>query len=165
MKEGVLRDLLSGNLAKLVAGGLQGVYIDSFTSRALRPETHLAIQAPVVLSQLTLSPAAQIMSFLIMETDSMVRVGRRLFPGTPREEAMKLVVSANAEVLNFTCSRLAWLLAKLEGIPGAEITPPKVGHYTATQGYRIRADEGVFFEFICPPEKLAFRFASCIQCL
>jgi hypothetical protein len=52
MKESVLRDLLNGNLAKLVAGGLQGVYSDPFTVRVLRPEMHYAVQAPVVLSQL-----------------------------------------------------------------------------------------------------------------
>ena len=165
MKEGVLRDLLSGNLVKLVAGGLQGVYPDPFTGRALKPEGHYTIQAPVVLSQLTVSPAAQILSFLVMETDSMVRVGRRLFPGTPRDESLKLVVSANAEVLNFASSRMAWLLAKVEGIPGADITPPKVGHFTATQDYRIRAEEGVFFEFLCPAHNLAFKFAACIQCI
>lgn len=165
MKEGVLRDLLSGNLVKLVAGGLQGVYPDPFSGRVLKPEGQHSIQAPVVLSQLTLSPASQILCFLVMETDSMVRVSRRLFPGTAREEAMKLVVSANAEVLNFTSSRLAWLLAKLEGIPGAEITPPKVGNFSASQAYRVRGEEGVFFEFLCPPHSLSFRFAAVVQCV
>lgn len=165
MKESVLRDLLAGNLAKLVAGGLQGVYPDPFTGRALRAEGSYQVQSPVVLSQLAMSPAAQILCFFAMETDSMVRVGRRLFPGTPREEALKLVVSANAEVLNFISSRLAWLLAKLEGIPGADLTPPKVGNFSATQAYRIRAEEGVLFEFLCPSQNLAFRFAAAVQCL
>jgi hypothetical protein len=119
----------------------------------------------VVLSQLALSPGAQILCFLAMETDSMVRVGRRLFPGTPREEALKLVVSANAEVLNFTSSRIAWLLAKLEGIPGGEITPPRVGNFAGSQAYRIRAEEGIFLEFLCPAQNLAFRFAGSVQCL
>jgi hypothetical protein len=165
MKEGVLRDLLSGNLVKLVAGGLQGVYPEPFTGRTLKTEDSFAVQAPLVLTQLTLSPGAQILSFFIMESDSMVRAGRALFPGTSREESLKLAVSANAEVLNFVSSRMAWLLAKLEGIPGAEITPPRVGHFTATQAYRIRPDEGAFFEFLCSSQNLAFRFAAMVQCL
>lgn len=165
MKEGVLRDLLSGNLAKLVAGGLQGVYPEPFTGRALKPEGSFMVQAPIVLTQLALSPGAQILSFFIMESDSMVRAGRALFPGTPREESLKLAVSANAEVLNFVSSRIAWLLAKLEGIPGAEITPPKVGHFSAGQAYRIRPDEGAFLEFHCPSQNVAFRFAAMVQCL
>lgn len=165
MKESVLRDLLSGNLVKLVAGGLQGVYPDAFTGSILRPDGHFSIQSPVVLSQLALSPAAQILSFLIMETDSMVRAARRLVPGTPREESLKLVVSANAEVLNFACSRIAWILAKLEGIPGAEITPPKVANFTASQALRVRAEEGAFYEFICPAQNLAFRFITVVQCV
>jgi hypothetical protein len=165
MKESVLRDLLAGHLVKLVAGGLQGVYPDAFTGRALRPEGHYSIQSPVVLSQLAASPAAQILSFFIMETDSMVRAGRHLVPGTPREEALKVVVSANAEVLNFVCSRLAWLLAKVEGLPGAEITPPKVGNFTASQAFRIRGEEGILLEFTSPAQNMAFRFASVVQCL
>ena len=165
MKESVRRDLLSGNLVKLVAGGLQGVYPEPFTGRTLKPEGGFSVQSPIVLTQLTLSPGAQILSFFILESDSMVRAGRALFPGTAREESLKLAVSANAEVLNFVSSRIAWLLAKLEGIPGAEITPPKVSHFTAGQAYRIRPDEGAFFEFNCPSQNLAFRFAAVVQCL
>lgn len=160
-----MRDLLAGHLVKLVAGGLQGVYPDAFTGRSLRPEGNYSIQSPVVLSQLAASPAAQILSFLIMETDSMVRAGRRLVPGSPREESLKMVVSANAEVLNFACSRLAWILAKLEGLPGAEITPPKVGNFTASQAFKIRAEEGILLEFACPAQNMAFRFASVVQCV
>lgn len=160
-----MRDLLAGHLAKLVSGGLQGVYPDAFTGRALRPEGQYAIQSPVVLSQLAASPAAQILSFFVMETDSMVRAGRRLVPGSPREEAVKVVVSANAEVLNFASSRLAWILAKLEGLPGAEITPPRIGNFTSTQAFRIRGEEGIFLEFACPAQDLAFRFASVVQCV
>jgi hypothetical protein len=78
---------------------------------------------------------------------------------------LKLVLSANAEVLNFTCSRLSWLLAKVEGLAGAEITPPKVSNFTGIQAFRVRADEGVFFEFTCPAHNLAFRMASVVQCL
>lgn len=165
MKESVLRDLLSGNLARLVSGGLQGVYPDAFAGRRVQPEGQYSVQSQVVLSQLAASPAAQVLSFLVMETDSMVRAGRRLVPGSPREEALKLVVSANAEVLNFACSRLAWILAKLEGLPGAEITPPKVGNFAASQAYRIRSEEGIFLEFNCPSQNMAFRFASVVQCL
>lgn len=160
-----MRDLLAGHLVKLVAGGLQGVYSDAFTGRVLRTTGHQSIQSPVVLSQLAASPAAQILSFFVMETDSMVRAGRRLMPGSPREEALKIVISANAEVLNFACSRLAWILAKVEGLPGAEITPPKVGNFTGTQAFKIRGDEGIHLEFSCQAQNMTFRFASVVQCV
>ena len=165
MKESVLRDLLAGSLSKLVAGGLKGIYVDDFEARPFKAEGSLSIQSPVVLSQLAMSPKAQILSFLVMETDSMARMGRRLFPGMPREEALKMVVSANAEVLNFTGSRLGWLLAKVEGIPGAEITAPKVGNFTGTQAYRVRGEEGVFSDFHCPAQNASFRFVASVQCV
>jgi hypothetical protein len=86
-----------------------------------------------------------------------------MLPDRPREEALKLVISANAEILNFVSSRLAWLLSKLENAPNTEISPPKVGNFSGTQAIRIRAEEGVFFDFSCAPQNLAFKFATCIQ--
>ena len=163
MKESVLRDLISRQLVKLVTGGIQGVYLDTFTAKPFRPQGHYPIQSQVVLSQLACSPASQVLSFLIMETDSLVRLGRGLFPGKPREEALKLIVSANAEILNFVSSRVSWLLSKLEGAPGAEVSPPRVGNFSGVQSLRIRGEEGAFFEFECPARNLGFKFISCIQ--
>lgn len=163
MKETVVRDLIGSNLVRLIHGGLQGVYTDAFSGRILKTEGYYAVQSPVAVSQLALSPASQILCFLTMETDSMMRLGKRMLPDRPKEEALKLVVSANAEILNFVSSRLAWLLSKLENVPNTEISPPKVGNFTGSQAYRIRSEEGVFFEFACAPQNLAFRFAACIQ--
>jgi hypothetical protein len=163
IKESLVRDLIGNNLSRLVAGGLQGVYPDPYAARAIRPEGVYLVQSPVVLSQLALSPASQVLSFLAMETDSMVRLGKTMLPGKPREEALKLVVSANAEILNFVTSRLAWLLSKLENVKETEISPPKVGNFSGPQAYRIRAEEGIFYEFTCAPRRLAFKFAACVQ--
>jgi hypothetical protein len=163
MKEAVVKDLIGNNLVRLIHGGLQGVYTDAFAGRVLKPEGIFAIQSPVVVTQLALSPASQVLSFLMMETDSLIRLGKRMFPDRPREEALKLVVSANAEILNFVSSRVAWLLSKVENAPNTEISPPKVGNFSGSQAHRIRADEGVFFEFACAPQHLAFRFAASIQ--
>ena len=163
MKESVVRDLIGNNLVRLINGGLQGVYPDPFAGRLVRPSETYLVQSPVVITQLALSPASQVLSFFIMETDSMVKLGKRMLPDRPREEALKLVISANAEILNFVSSRLAWLLSKLENAPNTEISPPKVGNFSGTQAYRIRADEGVFYEFACAPQQLAFKFAACIQ--
>ncbi len=163
MKETVVRDLIAKNLVRLITGGLQGVYTDGFAGRATPYADTIAVQSPVVLSQLAVSPSSQILSFLIMETDSMVRAGKRLFPSQGKEESLRFVVSANAEVLNFVSSRLAWLLSKIENVPNTEISPPKVGNFTGTQAYRIRPDEGICFDFSCPPQNLAFRYAAAIQ--
>lgn len=163
MKESVVRDLIGNNLVRLITGGLQGVYPDPFAGRSAKTKGLYTVQSPVVISQLAMSPASQVLSFLVMETDSMVRLGKRMLPDRPREEALKLVISANAEILNFVSSRLAWLLSKLENAPNTEISPPKVGNFSGTQAFRIRAEEGVFFEFACIPQNLAFKFATCIQ--
>ncbi len=163
MKESVVRDLIAGNLARLVGASLQGVLPDAFAARPLKSEGLYLVQSPVVLSQLALSPASQILSFFSMETDSMVRLGKRMVPNMPKEESLKLVVSANAEILNYTTSRLAWLLSKLENSRDTEISPPKVGNFSGLRAYRIRAEEGVFYEFECPPQRLSFRFACCVQ--
>ncbi len=163
MKESVVKDLIGNNLVRLMAGGLQGIYPDSHSGRAVKFEHLITVQSPIVLSQLACSPASQILSFLMMETDSLLRLGKRMFPDRPKEDSLKLVVSANAEILNFVSSRLAWLLSKLENVADTEISSPKVGNFTGTQAYRIRAEEGICFDFTCSPQKLAFRFAACIQ--
>jgi hypothetical protein len=163
MKESVVKDLIGNNMIRLIHGGLQGVYTDAFAGRILKSEGVFEIHSPIVISQLALSPASQVLAFLIMETDSMLRLGKRMLPDRPKEEALKLVVSANAEILNFVSSRVAWLLSKLENAPNTEISPPQVGNFSGSQAYRIRSEEGVFFEFACAPQNLAFRFAAAIQ--
>ena len=165
MKETVVRDLIGNNLVRLMGGGLQDIYPDSYAGLPVPFENLIVIDSPIVLSQLAFSPASQILSFLIMETDSILRLGKRMFPDRSKEDALKLVVSANAEILNFVSSRLAWLLSKLENVANTEISPPKVGSYQGNQAYRIRAEEGVCFDFTCSPQKLAFRYAACIQIL
>ncbi|MEO7427203.1 MAG: hypothetical protein ABI036_18590 [Fibrobacteria bacterium] len=163
MKESLVRDLIGSNLVRLINGGLQGVYPDPFSGRLLKSEGNYAVQSPVVITQLAMSPATQVLSFFTMETDSMVRLGKRMLPDRPREEALKLVISANAEILNFVSSRLAWLLSKLENAPNTEISPPKVGNFSGPMAYRIRSVDGVCYEFACAPQHLAFKFAACIQ--
>lgn len=165
MKESVVKDLIGNNLVRLMDGGLQDIYPDSYSGRAVKIDPLFLVQSPIVLSQLACSPASQILSFLSMETDSLLRLGKRMFPDRSKEDTLKLVVSANAEILNFVSSRLAWLLSKLENVANTEISPPKIGNFSGSQAYRIRAEEGICFEFTCSPQKLAFRYAACIQTL
>ncbi len=161
----MVKDLIGNNLVRLMTGGLQDIYPDSYSGLQIKFENLITIQSPIVLSQLACSPASQILSFFVMDSDSILRLGKRMFPNRPKEDALKLVISANAEILNFVSSRLAWLLSKLENIEETEISPPKVGNFTGTQGYRIRAEEGLCFDFNCSPQKLTFRYAACIQSL
>jgi hypothetical protein len=165
MKESIVKDLIGGNLVRLVTTAVQGVYPDAYEGRALAAHGIHSIESPVAISQLACSPASQILSFLTMETDSMVRLGNRMLPGRPREESLKLVLSANAEILNFVSSRLAWLLSKLENSPLTEISPPEISNFSRDRAFRIRADEALCFEFTCAPQNLAFRFAAGIQSL
>lgn len=165
MKESVVKDLIGGNLVRLVTTAVQGVYPDIYEGRALETHGIRTIESAVAISQLACSPASQILSFFTMETDCMVRLGNRMLPGGPREESLKLVLSANAEILNFVSSRLAWLLSKLENTPDTEISPPEVSNFSGDRAYRIRADEGLFYEFTCVPNNLAFRFTAGIQSL
>jgi hypothetical protein len=165
MKESVVKDLIGNNIVRLMTGGLQDIYPDSYSGQAVKNEHMITVQSTIVLSQLACSPASQILSFLTMESDSLLRLGKRMFPDRTKEDALKLVISANAEILNFVSSRLAWLLSKLENVSDTEISPPKVGNFSGTQAYRIRAEEGLCFEFTCSPQKMAFRYAACIQTL
>lgn len=165
MKESVVKELIGGNLVRLVATAAQGVYPDPFEGKAVAGHGFHSIESPVAVSQLACSPASQILSFLTMETDSMMLLGNRMLPGRPREESLKLVLSANAEILNFVSSRLAWLLSKLENTPETGISPPEVSNFSGDRSFRIRADEGLCFDFTCPPQRLAFRFTAGIQTL
>jgi hypothetical protein len=165
MKEAVVKDLIGNNLVRLMAGGVQDIYPDSYSGRPAGSANLITVQSPIVLSQLACSPSSQILSFFSMETDSLLRLGKRMFPDRSKEDALKLVVSANAEILNFVSSRLAWLLSKLENIDNTEISPPKIGNFTGRQAYRIRPEEGICFDFTCASQNLAFRYAACIQSL
>jgi hypothetical protein len=165
MKESLLRDLLGSNLVKLVNSGLQGVYPFAFASRPFKPAGSFSVESPVVLSQLAISPKAQVLVFLIMETDSMLRASMQLFPKESRDDALKLIVSANAEVLNFVTSRVSWLMAKLEGISGAEVSPPRIDNYSGGQSWRVRGEEGLFQEFWTQEQALSFRLVTSVQAL
>jgi hypothetical protein len=165
MKESVLRGLLGGNITKLVNSGLQGVYPFPFASGPFKTGGPYTIQSPVVLSQLAMSPSVQVLSYLIMETDAMLRTSKQMFPKEPREEALKLAVSANAEVLNFVASRISWLLAKLEGVNSAELSPPRVTSCAGQNAQRVRAEEGIFLEFWTKEQALSFRFVTSVQSL
>ena len=145
MKESVVRDLIGSNLVRLIHGGLQGIYTDAFSGRILKTEGHYAVQSPVVISQLAMSPASQVLSFLMMETDSMLRLGKRMLPDRPKEEALKLVISANAEILNFVSSRIAWLLSKLENVPNTEISPSHGGQFLRDPGLSHPGRRGGLF--------------------
>lgn len=165
MKESVVKDLIAANLVRLMAAGLQDIYPDSYLGQPFKTEQPIAIQAPIVLSQLTCSPSSQILSFLWMDNDSLLRLGKRMFPDRSKEESLKFIVSANAEILNFVSSRLAWLLSKLENVANTEISPPKIGNFNGRHAYRIRSEEAICFDFTCSPQKLSFRYAACIQSL
>lgn len=165
MKESVVKDLIGGNLVRLVTSAAQGVYPDAFEGKAAAGQGLISIDSALALSQLACSPLSQILSFLTMETDSMVRLGSIMMPGGPREESLKLVLSANAEILNFVSSRLAWLLSKLESTSETGISPPEVSNFSGDRAFRIRGDECLCFDFTCAPQNLAFRFTAEIQTL
>jgi len=165
MKEAVLKDLIGGHLVRLVITAAQGVYPDAYEGKAVSGHGLFSIDSTLAVSQLACSPVSQILSFLTMETDSMLRLGNRMLPGRPKEESLKLVLSANAEILNFVSSRLAWLLSKLENTSDTEISPPEVSNFSGDRAFRIRADEGLCFDFTCAPHNLAFRYSAEIQTL
>jgi hypothetical protein len=165
MKEAVVKDLIATNLVRLMTAGLQDIYPDSYSGQPIPSSNPITIHSPIVLSQLACSPSSQILSFLWMESDSLLRLGKRMFPDRSREDSLKFVVSANAEILNFVSSRLAWLLSKLENVANTEISPPRIGNFSGARAYRIRSEEAICFDFSCSPQKLSFRYAASIQSL
>jgi hypothetical protein len=160
MQADSLKSLIDNNLAKIVLAGMRGVYPGDFRSG---PAFHreYSLTCPIVSHQLVFTETMQILSFFVMDPRSFVKAGENLFPKMPRNESLKLVVSANAEILNSTSSKFGFILGKMEGRTDVVITPPLIMNFSGEGRLPLTCEDTLFWTF--QSQDLAFDFIITVQ--
>ncbi|MEO7425466.1 MAG: hypothetical protein ABI036_09785 [Fibrobacteria bacterium] len=146
MREDQLKSIVSENLDKLMSGCIRGVYPFAF-SGSPAPRQEYRVDAAVVNNQLVFSHATQILSFLIMDLNVILLAAQKLFPKLPRNESLKLVVSAHNEILNSASSKLGMILARTQGKNDVIVTPPLIVNQTGENSMLLRSSECLFWNF------------------
>ena len=162
MREDQIRTFLRSNLSKIVLSCAGAVYPVPFKSEEVAYKEY-CLDLPIIGHQLVCTEAAQILAFIVMELNSFLAVGEKMFPNMPRNEGVKLLVSANNEILNTTCSKLAAILSKSEGKGTAVITPPAVMNYSGENKMAINCADSVFLH--CQSSDFSFNFIATFQVL
>jgi hypothetical protein len=160
MREDQVRTYIQANLAKIVETCAGAVYPNPFKSEALACKEY-PLDLPIIGHQLVCTEGAQILSFMVMELNSFLALSRIMFPKMPRNEAVKLLVSANNEILNTISSKLASILSKVEGKGSAIITPPVVMNYTGSNKILVNCADSHLLH--CQAADFCFRFISTFQ--
>lgn len=160
MREEQLKSIVGENLDKLIAGGIRGVYPFAFAGTPT-PKQEYRVDSAVVNNQLVFSQATQILSFMIMDLNVILLAAQKLFPKLPRNESLKLVVSAHNEILNSASSKLGMILGRTEGKNDVIVTPPLIGNHTGDNRLLLKASECLFWNFRA--DAISFDFIVSIQ--
>lgn len=160
MREDQVRTFIESNLSKIVLACAGSVYPTSFKSEGLTHKEY-TLDLPIVGHQLVCTDKAQILSFIVMELSSFLVIGKKMFPDMARNESVKMLVSANSEILNTTNSKLAFILSKVEGKGGAIITPPVVMNYSGEHKMPVNCVDSIFLH--CQSQDFAFDFVTTVQ--
>jgi hypothetical protein len=123
MNESQIRELLGKGLPKIAAASINAVYPVGFKAEEERPRDYV-VDAQLVGSQLLYTRNFQVLSFLVMESSQIFKLGQRVFPKYGRTEIPKMVVSANGEALNTIMGKLAYLVGKVDQDAEVTTTPP-----------------------------------------
>ncbi len=160
MREDQVRHFIEANLSKIVLGCAGAVYPAPFKSEAVACKEYY-LDLPIVGHQLVCTEGAQILSFIVMDLNSFLAMGRKMFPEMPRNESVKMLVSANSEIINTISSNLACILSKAEGKEGSVITPPAVMNYSGDQKMAINCADSIILD--CKSSDFGFRFIATFQ--
>lgn len=160
MREDQLRTLIQTNLSKLVESCAGASYPFPFKSESFAPKD-FSLDLPIVGHQLAFTEGAQILSFMVMELNSFLALSAKMFPKMPRNEGVKLLVSANNEILNTITSKLAAILSKSEGKGSAVVTPPVVMSYAGADKMALNCADSLFLH--CQSSDFSFRFITIFQ--
>ncbi len=160
MREDQVRTYIQANLSKLVESCAGAVYPAPFKSEGLVFKEY-CLDLPIVGHQLVYTEGAQILSFMIMDLNSFLAVSGKMFPKMPRNEGVKMLVSANNEILNTITSRLSGILTKSEGKGNAVITPPVVMSYAGENRLAVNCADSHFLQ--CNSSDASFRFIATFQ--
>lgn len=143
MLEFQLQDLIRKSLAKLVPAGTAGLFPFPFASSMIECE-EFRISSPIVGSQLVYTEKAQLLSYIILDPGTLVKLGKLIFPKMDRKESLSMVVSAAEEILNTASSKLGFLLGKLEGAQNPSITAPMVLDLSGDKSISIPGKDSFF---------------------
>ena len=160
MREDQVRTYIQANLSKLVEGCAGAVYPLPFKTEVSVCKEY-CLDLPIVGHQLVCTENAQILSYMVMELNSFLFLSGRMFPKMPRNEGVKMLVSANNEILNTIASKLAGILSKTEGKGNATITPPVVMSYAGENKMALNGADSIFLH--CQSSDFSFRFIATFQ--
>ena len=160
MREDQVRTFIQSNLSKIVESCAAASYPFHFKTESTAPK-EFSLDLPIIGHQLACTDGAQIMSYMVMELNSFVALSAKMFPKMPRNEGVKLLVSANNEILNTITSKLASILSKSEGKGGAVITPPVVMNYAGANKMALNCADSLFLN--CQSSDFSFRFVATFQ--
>jgi CheY-specific phosphatase CheX len=160
MREDQVRTFIQSNLSKIVESCVGASYPFPFKSEST-PHKEFSLDLPIIGHQLACTEGAQILSYMVMELNSFLALSAKMFPKMPRNEGVKLLVSANNEILNTITSKLAAILSKSEGKGNAVITPPVVMNYAGTNKMALNCADSLFLR--CQSSDFSFRFVTTFQ--
>ncbi|MDQ2999713.1 MAG: hypothetical protein M3Y08_00420 [Fibrobacterota bacterium] len=160
MNEEQLKSIVDANLEKIVALGLRGVYPFAFVGSA-SPRREYSVDSAIVNNQLVFTPTTQILCFLIMDLTNTLLAAQKLFPKMPRNESLKMVVSANNEIINSASSKLGMVLSRAAGNGEVTVTPPLVMNHTGENRLPLNVSDCLFWTF--RSECIVFDFIIAIQ--
>lgn len=160
MREDQVRTFIQTNLSKIVESCAGASYPFPFKSESIA-QNEFSLDLPIIGHQLACTEGAQIMSYMLMDLNSFVALSAKMFPKMPRNEGVKLLVSANNEILNTITSKLASVLSKSEGKGSAVITPPVVMSYAGVNKMALNCADSLFLN--CRSPDFSFRFVMTFQ--
>jgi CheY-specific phosphatase CheX len=160
MREDQVRTFIQANLSKIVESCAGASYPFPFKSESSAPK-EFSLDLPIIGHQLACTEGAQILSFMVMELNSFLALSAKMFPKMPRNEGVKLLVSANNEILNTITSKLASILSKSEGKGSAVITPPVVMNYAGANKMALNCADSLFLN--CRSSDFSFQYVATFQ--
>ena len=162
MDEAQIREMLRNNLAKIVTAGTKGLLPFSLCIEPYHLQEY-HVSAPFVASQLIYTETVQILSFLIMDSGALVKMGKLLFPAMDRKKSLTMAISANEEVLNSASAKIGFLLGKIAANQKAVITPPMILNHSGENQTFIPCEDSLFLKMSY--EDLTLNFVQIIQML
>lgn len=160
MREDQVRNFIQTNLCKIVENCASASYPFPIKGETI-VHKDFSLDLPIIGHQLACTDGAQILSFIIMDLNSFLALSAKMFPKMPRNEGVKLLVSANNEILNTITSKLASILSKSEGKGSAVITPPVVMNYAGANKLALDCADSLFLN--CRSSDFSFRFVATFQ--
>lgn len=160
MREDQVRTYIQANLSKIVESCAGSVYPSPLKSEGIACKEY-SLELPIIGHQLVCTEGAQILSFMVMELNSFLALSAKMFPKLPRNDGVKMLVSANNEILNTISSKLAVILSKSEGKGTATITPPVVMNYAGANRIAINCADSHILQ--CQAPGFSFRFIATFQ--